>query len=166
MPWTPNPNEPSGIFEGQIAENVLTILTRDFKNALDYYYPSDNLADFAELELGPPLRNVFPSGSIEPIRSTIEESEDGSHLIEEARVRIYVAVTGDGPKATTRKLQKYARVVTLVLLNARNDFRTGMSNPFGVILLRFEHGYDVVRTDESIIMRAAAVEMAIALRER
>lgn len=165
MAWTPDPNEPNGMFEGPVVENCLTILTRDFKGALDYYYPSDNLPDFGELTLGPPLRNVFPCGAIEPSRNSADEADDRSHVIEVCRIRLYLAVTGDGPKATTRKLFKYVRVAHLVLQNARRDFFTGMSNPFGVIL-GFEHAYDVVRGDETIISRAAGIEVTVSLRER
>ncbi len=165
MSWTPNPNEPSGFFEGQIVENCLAIMQRDFKGGLDYYYPSDGLLDFEELELGPPLRNVFPCAAIEPRANTVNESDDRSHQAEACRIRIYMAVTGDGPKATTRKLFKYVRVAHLVLQNARRDFFTGMSNPFGVVL-DFEHAYDVVRSDETIVCRAAAIEVKVSLRER
>lgn len=165
MPWAPNANEPSGFFEGQVVENCLTILTRDFKEALDHYYAADNLPDFQELELGPPLRNVFPCGAIEPRNNATEEADDRSHIAEVCRIRIYVAVTADSPKATTRKLFKYVRVIHLVLQNARLDFFTGMSNPFGVVL-GFEHAYDVVRGDETIISRAAGIEVTVGLRER
>jgi hypothetical protein len=165
MPWAPDPNEPSGFFEGPICENVLTILTRDFKGALDYYYAADSLPDFAELELGPPLRNVFPCGAIEPRTNPVNASEDNSHQIEVCRVRLYICVTADGPKATTRKLFKYVRVAHLVLQNARRDFFTGMSNPFEVVL-GFEHAYDLVRGDETSISRAAGIEVTVSLRER
>src|SRR5262245_29354414 len=145
MPWTPGVNEPQGKFEGQVVENLLTILTRDFKNGLDYYYLSDNLPDFRELELGPPLRNIFPCGAIEPIGSVIDASEDNSVLAEVCRVRLYITVTGDGAKATTRKLFKYVRVAHLVLRSARADFFTDMSSGHGVIFGEFNHVYDVTR---------------------
>jgi hypothetical protein len=163
--WAPNPNEPQGMFEGPVCENVLTVLTRDFKGGLDYYYGPDHLPDFAELELGPPLRNVFPSGAIEPRTNRIDEADDRSHQIEVCRVRLFIAVTDDGPKAVSRKLFKYVRVAHLVLQNARRDFFTGMSNPFEVVL-GFEHAYDVVRSTETIISRAGAIELTIGLRER
>jgi hypothetical protein len=40
-----------------------------------------------------------------------------------------------------------------------------MSNPFEVVL-GFEHAYDVVRSTETIISRAGAIELTIGLRER
>ena len=166
MVYVPNPREPSGVFEGQIIENALTILTRDFQEALDHYYPSQNLPDFAELEIGPALRNVFPCGAIEPRTNRTEGAEDNSHILEICRFRVYVAVTGDGPKATTRKLFKYVRVVHLVLQNAKQDFFSGMSNAFGLVLIDFEHAYDVTREKDSIISRAAGIEVSIGIRER
>jgi hypothetical protein len=165
MVWTPNPNEPSGYFEGPIVNNCKTVLARDFKGALDYYYPSEDLPNFQELVLGPALRNVFPCCGVEPRANSVNESDDRSHQIEVCRVRLYICVTADGPDATTNKLFKYVRVAHLVLQNARSDFFTGMSNPFEVAL-GFEHAYDVVRGDETIISRAAGIEVTVSLRER
>jgi len=163
--WMPNPREPSGFFEGPIVANCKTILARDFKGGLDYYYPGDRLPDFQELVLGPALRNTFPCCGVEPRTNAITEADDSSHQIEVCRIRLYMIVTADGPDAVTEKLFKYVRVAHLVLQNARADFFTGMSNPFGVVL-DFEHFYDLVRTSETIIGRGAAVEVTVNIRER
>lgn len=183
MAWQPNPAEPHGFFEGPIVGNCKTVLARDFKEALDYYYldsptyltrygtanavgpTGEDLSDFQELVLGPALRNAFPCCGIEPRTNTANEAEDRSHQIEVCRVRLYMAVTHDGPDAVTERLFKYVRVAHLVLQHARADFFNGMSNPFGVIL-DFEHAYDVVRGDETSISRAAAIEVTVSLRER
>lgn len=165
MPWTPNPNEPSGMFEGPVVANCKAILVRDFKGGLDHYYPLEDLPDFDELVLGPPLRNTFPCCAVEPQANRTEEAADRSHIIEVVRIRLYIAVTDDGPDTVSEKLFKYVRVVHLVLQNARTDFFTGMSNPFEVVL-GFEHAYDLVRSDETIICRAAAIEVTVGIRER
>lgn len=163
--WRPDPNEPSGFFEGPIVGNCKAIIERDFKGALDYYYPGERLKGFQELVLGPALKNVFPCCGIEPRTNVIVEAEDSSHQIEVCRIRLYMIVTADGPDAVTEMLFKYVRVAHLVLQNARRDFFTGMSNPFGVVL-DFEHAYDVVRGDDTTVARAAGVEVAVSIRER
>lgn len=153
------------MFEGPVTQNCLTILTRDFKEALDYYYAGESLLDFGERTLGPPRRNVFPCLAVEPRTNRVEEADDRSHVVEVVRVRLYMAVSGDGPNAVTELIMKYVRVAHLVLQTARRDFFTGMSNPFEVVL-GFEHAYDWTREKDSIISRAAVVEVTVGLRER
>lgn len=183
MVWIPNPQEPHGFFEAPVVQNCLTIIERDFKEALDYYYldsptyltrygqtndvgaSGEDLPDFQERSLGPAMRNVYPCLGVEPHANRTEEADDRSHILEVVRIRLYMAVSGDGPNATTTKLMKYVRVAHLILQNARRDFFTGMSNPFEVVL-GFEHAYDLVRGDESIILRAAAIEVSVGIRER
>ena len=183
MVWVPNPQEPSGMFEAPVVANCKTIIERAFKEALDYYYldsptyltrygqansvgpTGEDLKDFEEAVLGPPLKNVFPCVGIEPRRNSPNASEDNSHIIEVARVVLDMCVTADGPDAVTEKIMKYVRVTHLVLQNGRRDFFLGMSNPFGVVL-EFEHLYDVVRSDNTTIFRRAAVEVSVGIRER
>lgn len=165
MAWAPNPQEPAAMFEGPVAQNCLTILERDFKSGLDYYYPSEDLLDFQERTLGPPLRDVYPCLAVEPRTNRTEESADRSHIIEVVRVRLFMAVSANGPSEVTELIMKYMRVAHLVLQNARRDLLTDMSNPFGEIL-DFEHAYDVVRGNDTIISRAGAIEVTVGLRER
>lgn len=183
MAWQPDANEPHGFFEAPIIRNCKAILLRDFKEALDWYYldtstyttrygvpnevgsTGEDLPDLQELVIGPALRDVYPCCGIEPRTNSVNASDDNSHQIEVCRMLIEIAVCADGPDATTNKLFKYVRVAHLVLQNARRDFFTGMSNPFGVVL-GFEHSYGLLRGDESIILRAAQIELTVSLRER
>lgn len=165
MAWLPNANEPAAMFEGQVVQNCLAILTRDFKEALDHYHNGENLPDFQERTLGPPLRNDFPCLAVEPRTNRVVEADDRSHVVEVVRVRLFMAVTADGPSKVTELIMKYVRVAHLVLQTGRRDFFTGMSNPFEVVL-EFEHTYDVVRSNDTIISRAAAIEVAVGLREQ
>lgn len=166
MAWTPDPQEPSAMFEGPVLQNCLTILERDFKEALDYYYPTEDLLDFQERSLGPPLRNIFPCLGVEPITNDTEAADDNSHQLEAIRVRLNMCVQADGPARVSDLIMKYVRVVHLVLQNARWELVTGMSNPFGVILVDFAHVYFPTTEINSIISRAAAVQMSVGLRER
>lgn len=165
MAWTPDPNEPSAVFEGPIVENTLTIITRDFKGGLDHYYAADNLPDFAERELGQIIGNQFPCLAITPRSNPIIEADDRSYLAEAARINIYIGVEGDGPGAVTRKIMKYVRVMDSILRSARRDFFTGMTNPFGVVL-DTTHEYGAVGGPvESVYFRGAIVGLTVNLRE-
>jgi hypothetical protein len=163
--FQPNPNEPAAMFEGPVTQNCLTILTRDFKEGLDYYYVGEDLPDFQERTLGPPMRNVYPCLAVEPHTNRVEEADDRSHLVEVVRVRLFMAVTADGPSKVSELIMKYVRVAHLVLQTGRRDFFAGMSNPFEVVL-GFSHLYSPAGEDENIILRAAIVEVTVGLRER
>lgn len=166
MAWTPNPNEPSAVFEGPVIDNTLAVIERDFLGALTYYYPLENLPDFAERALGQTLRNEFPCLAISPRNNPTEEADDRSHIVEAARVDIYIGVTGDAPNTVTRLIMKYVRVMDSVLRSARRDFFNGMHNPFEVVL-SVDHTYGPVGgPTDSIYFRAAVVELTVSLRER
>lgn len=163
MAWTP---QYSAVFEEPIINNTLAIITRDFKAALDYFYPADRLEDFSERALGQVLRNEFPCLAISPRDNPVDEADDDSHLVEAARIDVYVGVTDDGADSVTRKIMKYVRAMDAVLRTAREDFFTGMSNPFGVVISA-RHAYGPVGGPaESIYFRAAVVELTVSLRER
>lgn len=165
MPYVPNPDEPVAMFEEQIVDNCLAIIERDFGGALTYYYPTEGYPDFDERALGMPLKNTFPCVSVSPLSNLVDEGDDRSNIIEVCRVRIFLGVTADGPNAVKRKIQRYVRVMDLILRNARRDFFIGMSNPFEVVL-RTEHFYDVERSDETVVFNAAIVDLSVGIRER
>jgi hypothetical protein len=164
--WTPNPNEPSAVFEGPIIDNTLTLITRDFKEAMDYYYLADALPDFAERELGQIIGLQYPCLAITPRENRITEADDRSHLKEAARMNIYIGVNDDGPANVTRRIMKYVRVMNAILRTGRRDFFTGMSNPFEVVLdIVHEYG-PVGGPSESVYFRGAIVGLSVNLRER
>jgi hypothetical protein len=166
MAWTPNPNEPSAVFDLPILENALAIIVRDFKGALDYYYPDDDLPDFAELSLGQIQGNEFPCLALLSQSNVTDDAEDDSHIVEAARLDIYMGVTDSDANSVTRKIMKYVRTMNAVLRSARQDFFTGMSNPFGVFL-EITHSYGPVGgPTNSILFRGAMIELTINLRER
>lgn len=166
MAWTPDPREPAANFELPIIDNTLAIITRDFKGALDYYYPGEKLPDFQERALGQVLRQEFPCLAITPRNNPTDESDDRSHIVEAARIDIYIGVTGDFPNTVTRLIMKYVQVMDAILRSARMDFFTGMSNPFEVVI-DCSHVYGPVGgPTDSIYFRAAVVELTVGLRER
>lgn len=166
MVWTPNPKEPAANFELPIINNTLTVITRDFQGALDYYYQGEGLPDFRERALGQILRKEFPCLAISPRNNPTEEVDDRSHIVSAARIDIFMGVVGDSPDTVTRLIMKYVQVMDAVLRSARRDFFTGMSNPFGVVL-DIAHVYAPVGgPSNSIYFRGAVVELTVNLRER
>ena len=164
----------AAVFEEGIIDNALTVIGRDFKPALDVFYPAEAalastdprfLKDFAVRALGQVIKTEFPCLAIGPRNNEVDDSDDGSHLIEVARIDIYIGVTDDGPETVTRRIMKYVRTMDAVLRTARQDFFTGMSNPFGVIL-DVNHAYGPIGENESIYFRSAIVELTVSLRER
>lgn len=175
MSWTPNANEPSAVFEGPIIDNALTLITRDFKEAMDYYYPTQAalastdplfLPDFAERELGQIIGLQYPCLAITPRENRVTEADDRSHLKEAARLNIYMGVNDDGPANVTRRIMKYVRVMNAILRTGRKDFFIGMSNPFEIVLdIIHEYG-PVGGPAESVYFRGAIVGLTVSLRER
>lgn len=162
MTWTP---EFSACFEGPIIDNTLAVIERDFKLALDHFYPTEDLADFRERALGQIKKNEFPCLAIGPRDNPTEDSDDRSHVVEAARIDIYIGVVADSADTVTRSIMKYVRCMDATLRTARRDFFTNMSNPFGVIL-DVNHTYGPLGEREQLYFRSAIVELTIKLCER
>jgi hypothetical protein len=160
--WTP---QFAAVFDEPIINNALAVIERDFKAGLDYFYQTENLADFEERALGQIEGNGYPSLAIGPAQNDTDQSDDDSDIAEVARVVIYIGVTDDGPSTVTRKIMKYVRVMDAVLRTAKNDFFTGMSNPHEVHL-KLVHSYDSLRGEKPSYFRAAVIELTVYLRER
>lgn len=165
MSWTPNPNEPSAVFELPIMDNALAVIVRDFKEGLDYFYSSDALPDFAERELGQIIGIQFPCLAITPRDNPITEADDRSYLVEAARMNIYMGVTGENPTSVTRTIMKYVRVMDAILRSARRDFFTGMTNPFGVVLETIHEYGPVGGPENSVYFRGAILGLTVKLKE-
>lgn len=162
MTWVP---KYSAVFEEQIIDSVLALITRDMKPALDYFFPSSNYPDFRERSLGQILKNEFPLVAIGPNRNAISPSDDGSRVIQAARTDIYVGVSDDGPATVTEKIMRYVRCVDAVLRSgSKSDYFTSM-NTFGFVL-EAEHVYGPIGIRESIYFRSAIIELTIQINER
>lgn len=167
MAWTPNPNEPVANFEEPILDNTLAIIVRDFKEALDFYYPAEDYEDFNERGIGQMLGNAYPSLALMVRTNATEEADDRSHVVEAARIAIFIAVTDSGPTAVTKKVMRYVRTMNGILRSARNDFFEGMNNPFGVSLaISHDYGPPANNKEKTAFFRVAVLELTISLRER
>ena len=169
MTWTPRF---SARFEGPIVDNVLAIVTRDMKSALDYFYPSDELPDFVERSLGTELGLEFPILVIGPRSNPVETVDDDSHLIEPQVIELKVGVIAESPDAAMRKIMKYVRALDAVLRSAsKSDYCANMTNgnnqPFG-FAVDVTHIYGPLGANDSrtTYFKPASLELSVQFRER
>lgn len=173
MVWTP---KFFAVQEEALVDNVLTIIERDFKDALDVFYPTEAaltssdplfLKDFQERALGQILRNVFPCVAIGPNRNASTESDAGDRLSEAVRLDIYVGVTDDTPAHVTRRIMRYMGTLDAVLRSARKaDYFRNMSTQVFGLVLEMEHIYGPIGSEKSVLFRAGILQVTISVNER
>lgn len=174
MVWVP---QFQAIQEEALVDNVLTIITRDFKEALDYFYPIEAaltdsdplfLRDFQERSLGQIVKNVFPCLAIGPNRNASTPSAAMDRLTEAVRLDLYVGVTDDSPATVTTRIMRYIGTLDAVLRTAaakrKADFFVNMSTPFGFVL-EMEHVYGPIGQKESSLFRGAQLQVEITINE-
>lgn len=164
MSWEPREGT-QGVFERGVLLNTEAIVIRDFKQALDYYFPAENYPDFAERVIGQIEKLEFPCLAIGPRDNPTQDATDLSHVIEGPRVDIYIGVIGESARDVTLKLTSYVQVMDSVLRNAKADFFTGMRNPFGLIL-EIDHSYGPIGEADASYFRGAVLQLTVNLRER
>lgn len=173
MVWTP---KYYAVQEEGVIDNALVIIARDFKEALDVFYPTEALLtaedpqyleDFQVLSLGQIERTVFPCLAIGPNRNPSTESDAADRLRSAVRFDIYVGVTADSAANVTRKIMRYIGTLDAVLRSARkSDWKRNMSfNSFGFVL-EMEHVYGPVRDRESIYFRDALMQVTLSFNEQ
>ena len=173
MVWTP---KFQAVQEEALVDNILTIITRDFKSALDVYYTIEaalpasdprHLRDFQERALGQIFGNVYPSCAIGPVRNASTEADAGDRLIEVHRIDIYVGVTDDSAANVTTRIMRYMGTLDAVLRSARKvDYFRNMSVQVFGLVLEMEHVYGPIGTEQSQFFRGARMELTITVNER
>lgn len=172
MPWTP-------LFEASqeeaLVDNVMTIITRDFKAALDHRYPIEAaldaddpryLRDFQERELGQIVGNDFPSLSVGPNRGSARDP-NGECLRESVLIDIHIGVTDDSPANVTRRIMRYRATMDMVLRSAPiSDYFVNMSvDAFGFVSDEIDYYYGPIGK-ETAIFRGALLQVPITINER
>lgn len=167
MTYTPRFQE---IFESVVLDNILAIVKRDMKSALDYFYASDNLLDFAQRTLGNFIRESLPAFAVEVDRGADNESADGSYVGPQLRLFLYVAVGDADPTETTRKLEKYMRAVRSILKTASTaDYMAGITAPtIGALVrdLSWQYGEISKNANLGLWMKPATFELVLKYIER
>lgn len=175
MVWVP---QYYAVQEEALVDNVLTIIERDFKQALDVFYPIEAvlpandprfLADFKERAVGQILRNEFPCLAIGPNRNASTEDAGQSHLIEAVRLDIYVGVIDDSPATVTTRIMRYMGTLDAVLRTAavkrKSDFFANMSVMVFGLTLEMEHIYGPIGSEKPTLFRGAVLQLTIQIRE-
>lgn len=162
----------SACFEGPIIANVLDIIERDMKNALDHFYQSDNLPDFVERSLGTEKGLEFPILVIGPRNNPVETVADESNLIQAQVIELKVGVTADSSDDAMIKIMKYVRALDAVLRTAtKQDYCANMTNganvPFG-LHVDVTHTYGPLGTNDNrtTYFKPASLELTLTFRER
>lgn len=167
MPFTP---KYEGLFESLIIDNVLAVVQRDMKLALDYFYRPENLPDLAQRTLGRFISLSLPALAIEPKGNSVEESEGGSYLSGVLSLTIFLAVEDADATEVTRKLMKYCRALDAVLKTASEaDYMVGVTpNRIMAITREASHTYELLGHDKQrdLWMRPATFELVLTYSER
>lgn len=167
MTWTPNSNKPAPVFTGPLIDNALTIVRRDFKEALDYYFPGDDYPDFREIAVGMLKEISFPSYAVNPVDVDTIESEDSSNIAVQFTFDSYIGVTANNDAEATEKIQRYQGVIDAVYRKAEKDFCAGISNPFEIsIELSHEFGPRGVDSGRTLYFRSVITRGILRFRQR
>lgn len=167
--------------EEALIENMLAIVERDFKAAVDAFNPIEAalnpddpgyFPDFRERALGQILGNEYPCLSIGPLRNQSSYSDGGDRLIERIELEAYIGVTDDSANSVTRRITRYVGAFNSVLytaaLRTRRDFFRNMSTQVFGLTVDLEHVYESVRTNQgrSMYFRSAGIAISITVNER
>lgn len=167
--------------EEALIDNVLAVIERDFRAALDAFHPIEAaldpedpryLLDFRERALGQVLGNEYPCVAIGPLRNASNYSDGGDRLIENIELEAYIGVTDDSANNVTRRITKYVGAFNAVMYRAalknKKDFFRNMSIQTFGLAVELEHIYESVRTnrDRSIYFRSAGIAITIRVSER
>lgn len=173
MVWAPRY---FAVQEEGVIDNALFVIKRDFKEALDVFYPTEAglssddpqyLEDFQEHSLGQIQKIVFPCLAIGPNRNAATESDARDRLKQAVRFDIYAGVTGDSGANVTTKIMRYMGTLDAVLRSARkSDWKRNMSTIIFGIVLEAEHVYGSIREEKSVYFRDALMQVTLSFSEQ
>lgn len=177
MVWTPSFN---AVQEEGVIDNILFIVGRDFKEALDHYHPIEAaleptdpryLRDFQEREWGKISGLVFPALAVGPNRMTSIQSDAGDRLKNAVLFSAWIGVTDDTTRNVGIRAARYANAFEMVLRTAakktRRDFFRNMSTQsFGLVLDEIDHEYGPVGTKNSTFFQGVRINGTITINER
>jgi len=173
MVWVPRYY---AVQEEGVIDNALFVIERDFKQALDVFYPTEAslspedpqyLEDFQERSLGQIQKLVFPCLAIGPTRNAATEADARDRLHQAVRFDLYVGVTADSMANVTRKIMRYMGTLDAVLRSTRkSDWERNMSTIFFGVVLEAEHVYGSIRERESVYYRDALMQVTLVFNEQ
>lgn len=164
MTWTPRF---TAEFEGRLIDNILTLVTRDMKFALDYFYPTENLDDFKERALSYPRGLNFPMLVIDPLSNPTVNVENV--IIEQsARFTLEIGVTDSDAERVTRRCMKYMRSGDAVLRTGTVDdyFAGYTAGRYGDLVIDCSHDYSTAAVNpKGLYFRSGSIELVLGYKE-
>lgn len=172
MAWVPGPSG-GELMEEVVIDSLFAFVERDFKEALDYFYPDENYPDFAERTLGRRRGNEFPLLVISPRSNITEQDADDSRVFQPLRIESYIGVIGSNSQEVTRLILRYTKVYDAVLRAAadirvvKRDYFMGV-DPARIITPRIgiDHAYGPLGSENSEFFRPSFVELTVSFEQR
>lgn len=172
MTWVPSSFN-TILLEELVIRNIFSFVQRDFKEALDYYYPDQDYPDFAERTLGKARGNEFPFLVINPRSNLIEQSPDDARLIQPLRIESHIGVIAEDHEAVTTLIMRYTGVYSEVLRAAgefkiiKRDYFDGI-DPARIVTPRISvgHLYGPFGSNNMEFMRPSGVELILTFDQR
>lgn len=163
MPYAPKYSETA---DSLIIDNVMAIVKRDFKSALDHYYAADALPDFTERTLGRFFKLTYPTFSIDPDRNAT--SDDGHYVEDDVRVNLFLAVDGTDAPTVTRKAMKYVRALKSILRTATvADYTVGFpANTIFALTVEMSYEYGLIGKNATGYEKPVNIELTLKFNER
>lgn len=177
MVWVPALN---AVQEEGVIDNILFIVERDFKLALDTFHTTEAalpvtdpryLKDFQEREWGGISGLVYPSLAVGPLREASTLADAGDRLRGAIQFVAWIGVTDDSRKNAGKRITRYANAFEMVLrtaaLKSKRDFFRNMSTQsFGLVLDEMEHDYGPIGDKNSIFFSSVRVTGTLIINER
>lgn len=161
--------------EEVVIDSIFAFVERDFKEALDYFYPDDDYPDFAERTLGRKRGNEFPLLVLNPRSNLTEQDADDSRVFQPLRIESHLAVIGPDSDTVTRLIIRYTKVYDAVL-RAAAEFRVAKRDYFTDVdpativtpRIKIDHAYSPFGSNDqgTEFMRASYVELTLSFEQR
>lgn len=162
MPFIPVFEE---VAESELIAKVMVVVHRDMKAALDHWYASENLPDFAVMTDGTVDEFSYPLLSLALESGTSNELSSGEWLDQELKFGAALVVSGDTVKTVRAKAGKYVRALKAVIRKGVLEMlpdREGYLD-YGIA---FRWRYFVHGTKGALFTQAAQMEITITFGEK
>jgi len=152
--------------EAEIIDSILTVVHRDFKDALDYFYVADNLPAFAVMTLGDISVFNYPLLVVGPERMTSVEADSGEYLNQDLKVGAGVVVQDSSVALVKRKAMKYVRAFKAVLRTATTADLFPATNLMFDHIIDIDHQYLRHGTKETLYTQPVEFEITFRFGEK
>lgn len=162
MPFDPLFEE---VAESEIIENMMVVIHRDMKAALDHWYLSENFPDFVVMTEGDQDQFSCPLLSLAVQDGSSDETLSGEYLDQELRVGMGLVVEGTTIKAVRSKAKKYVRALKSVLRKDVLELLPAGSD-YTQYSIGFRHRYFRHGENGTIITQPAEIVMSLKFGEK